>query len=89
MENELLYCGIENQIHCSYSFLYSYYNLCHSFLSYFASYNLKTLKVENELMYPGIETGVRCFYFFPFFILSSPSLHFNIEKLCQIFSTNY
>ena len=42
MDNDLLYCGIENQTYCSYSFFYPCFcllrlNLCHSFLKNCAS----------------------------------------------------
>ena len=47
MDNELLYCGIENRTPCSYSSLYlSIFcclrlNLCHNFLRNCASWNLQ------------------------------------------------
>ena len=97
MDNELLYCGIENQTPCSYSSLY---------LSIFLSLRLKLghsflrlCKLESlNMVYicrmsdciVGLRLRVMAFIFlFLSIFLSFPILHVNIKNLCWSFLRNF
>ena len=89
MDNELLYCGIENQIPCSYSSLY-----LSVFLSFKAKYvsqfSPELCKLESSNMVNicrmsncivGLRLRVIAFIFlFLSMFLSFPILHVNIKK---------
>ena len=91
MDNELLYCGIENRTPCSYSFLYLFIFL--SFRAKFVSqFSTKVCKLESlNMVYicrmsdciVGLRLRVMAFIFqFLSIFLSFPILHVKIENLC-------
>ena len=93
MNNELLYCGIENRTHCFYSSLYL--SIFLSFKAKFVSqFSPKLCKLETlNMVYicrmsdyiVGLRLRVMAFfYFYPFFFLS---LYFMLTlKFCWSFS---
>ena len=98
MDNELLYCGIENQTPCSYSSLYLsiFLSLKAKFVSLFS---LELCKLESSNMIyicrisdciMGLRLRVMAFIFlFLSFFLSFPVLHVNIKNLCWSFLWNF
>ena len=98
MDNELLYCGIENQTPCSYSSLYLsiFLSLKAKFVSLFS---LELCKLESSNMIYicrmsdciiGLRLRVMAFIFlFLSFFLSFPVLHVNIKNLCWSFLRNF
>ena len=97
MDNELLYCGIENRTHCSYSSLY---------LSIFLSFNAKFVSQFSPELYMvessnmvyvcrmsdcivGLRLRVMALILLFLSIFPSfPILHVNIKSLCQSFLRN-
>ena len=98
MDNELLYCGIENQTPCSYSSLYlsSFLSFTAKFVSQFSP---ELCKLESSNMIyiyrmsncmVGLRLRVKGLIFlFLFIFLSFPILHVNIKKLCWSFLRNF
>ena len=94
MDNELLYCGIENRTPCFYSSLYL--SICLSFKAKFVSqFSPELCKPESSNMVyicrmSGCIVGLRIrvmaliFSIFIYF-LSFPMLHVNIKNLCWSF----
>ena len=98
MDNELLYCWIENRTPCTYSFLY---------LSIFLSFTVKFVsqfspelcKLESSNMVyicrmsdciVGLRLRVMAFVFqFLSIFLSFPILHVNIKNFCWSFLRNF
>ena len=90
MDNELLYCGIDNRTPCSYSSLYL--SIFLSFMAKFVSqfspelqariFKCGTYICRMSDCIVGLRLRVMAlfFYFYPFF-LSFPVLHVNIKKL--------
>ena len=97
MDNDLLYCGIENQPPCSYSSLYL--SIFLSFMTKFVSqFSPELCKLESSNMVyickmsdciVGLRLKVmaRIFLFLSIF-LSFPILHVNIKNLCWSFLRN-
>ena len=98
MDNELLYCGIENQILCFYSSLY-----LSIFLSFRAKYvsqfSPELCKLESSNMVYicrmiNFIVGLRLrvisffFYFYPFFFLSRYYM-LTLKFLCWLFLRNF
>ena len=97
MDNELLYCRIENLTPCSYSSLHLFIFL--SFKAKFASqFSPELCKLESSNMIyicrmsdciVGLRLRVMAFIFlFLSFFLSFPILHVNIKNLCWSFLRN-
>ena len=95
IDNELLYCGIENRAPCSYSFLYLFIFL--SFKAKFVSqFSPGLCKLESSNMVyickmsdciVGLRLRVMAFMFlFLSIFLSYPILHIKIKNLCWILS---
>ena len=89
MDNELLYCGIENWTLCSYSSLYL--SIFLSFMAKFVSqFSLELCKLESSNMVHicrmsdcivGLRLSVMALIFlFLSIFLSFPILHVNIKK---------
>ena len=98
MDNELLYCGIENQTPCSYSSLYL--SIFLSFKAKFVSqFSPELCKLESSNMVYicrmsdcilGLRLKVMAVIFlFLSIFLSFPILHVNIKKLCWSFLRNF
>ena len=97
-DNELLYCGIENQTPCSYSFLYL--SIFLSFMAKFVSqFSPELCKLESSNMVyicrmsdcmVGLRLRVMALIFlFLSIFLSFPILHVNIKNLCWSFLRNF
>ena len=98
MDNELLYYGIENRTHCSYSSLY--FSICLSFKAKFVSqFSPELCKLESSNMVYicrisdcmvrlRLRVMVLIFLFLSCF-LSFPILHVNIKKICWSFLRNF
>ena len=98
MDNELLYCGIENGTPCSYSSLYLTIFL--SFKAKFVSqFSPELCKLESSNMVyicrisdytVGLRLRVMALIFLCLSIfLSFPILHVNIKNLCWSFLRNF
>ena len=98
MDNELLYCGIENQTPCSYSFLHL--SIFLSFTAKFVSQlSLELCKLESSNMVyicrmsdciVGLRLRVMSFIFlFLSMFLSFPILHVNIKNCVGVFSRTF
>ena len=98
MDNELLYCGIENRIPCSYSSLYL--SIFLSFKAKFVSlFTPELCKLESSNMIyicrmSGCIVGLRLrvmalIFLFLSIFLSFPILDVNIKNLCWSFLRNF
>ena len=98
MDNELLYCWIENQTPCFYSFLYL--SIFLSFKPKFVSqFSPELIKLESSNMIyicrmsdciVGLRLRVMAVIFlFLSIFLSFPILHVNINNLCWSFLRNF
>ena len=98
IDNELLYCGIENQTPCSYSSLYL--SIFLSFMAKFVSqFSPEMCKLEfSNMVYicrmhdyiVGLRLRVMALIFLYLSIfLSFPILHVNIKNLCWSFLRNF
>ena len=98
MDNELLYCGIENQTPCSYSFLYL--SIIFSFKAKFVSqFSPELCKLESSNMVyirrmgdciVGLRVRVMALIFlFLSIFLSFPILHVNIKIFLLEFSQEF
>ena len=98
MDNELLYCGIENRTPCSYFSLYL--SICLSFTAKFVShFSLELCKLESlNMVYicrmsdciVGLRLRVMALIFlFLSIFLSFPKLQVKIRNLCQSFSVTF
>ena len=98
MDNELLYCGIENQTPCSYSSLYL--SIFLSFKAKFVSqFSPELCKLESSTVVyicrmsyciVGLILGVMALIFiFLSIFLSFPRLHVNVKNLCWSFLRNF
>ena len=98
MDNDLLYCGIENQTPCSYSSLYL--SIFLSFKAKFVSlFSPELCKLESSNMVyicrmsyciMGLRLRVMALVFlFLSIFLSLPILHVNIKNLCWSFLRNF
>ena len=100
IDNELLYCGIENRTPCSYSPLTLYLSSFLSFMAKFVSqFSSEMCKLESSNMVyicrlsyyiVGLRLKVMAFIFLYLSIfLSFPILHVNIKNLCWSFLRNF
>ena len=98
IDNELLYCGIENQPPCSYSTLYL--SIFLSFMAIFVSlFSPEMCKLESSHMLyicrmsdyiVGLRLRVMVYIFLYLSIfLTFPILHVNIKNLCWSFLKNF
>ena len=98
MDNDLLYCGFENQTLCSYSSLYL--SIFLSFKAKFVSlFSQELCKLESSNMVyicrmsyyiMGLRLRVMALTFlFLSIFLSFPILHVNIKNLCWSFLRNF
>ena len=98
IDNELLYCGIENQTPCSYSSFYL--SIFLSFKAKFVSqFSPEMCKLESlNMVYicrmsdyiAGLRLRVMALIVLHLFIfLSFPILHVNIKNLCWSFLRNF
>ena len=98
IDNELLYCGIENQTPCSYFFLYL--SIFLSFMAKFVSqFSWEMCKLEfSNMVYicrmsdyiVGLRLKVMALIFLYLSIfLSFPILHVNIKNVCWSFLRNF
>ena len=98
MDNDMLYCGIENQTPCFYSSLYL--SIFLSFKAKFVSlFSLELCKLESSNMVYicrmsyciiGLRLRVMALVFlFLSIFLSFPILHVNIKNLCWSFLRNF
>ena len=98
MDNELLYCGIENRTHCTYSSLY--FSIFLSFKAKCVSYfSQKLFKLESSNMecicrmsdcIVGLRLRDMAVILLLLICLSSFRIsHDNIENLCQSFLGKY
>ena len=98
MDNELLYCGIENWTPCSYSSLYSsiFLSFKAKFVSQFspklcklkASNMIYICRMNDCIMGLILRVMALTFLFLSTF-LSFPILHVNIKNLCWSFLRNF
>ena len=98
IDNELLYCRIENRTPCSYSSLYL--SIFLSFMAKFVSqFSLEMCKLESSNMVyiyrmSGYMVGLRLrvialIFIYIIIFLSFPILHVNIKNLCWSFLRNF
>ena len=98
IDNELLYCGMENHTPCTYSSLYL--SIFLSFMAKFVSqFSLEMCKLESlNMVYicrmsdyiVGLRLRVMALIFLYLSIfLSFPILHVNIKNLCWSFLKNF
>ena len=100
IDNELLYCGIENQTPWSYSPFTRYLSIFLSFMAKFVSqFSSEMCKLESSNMLyicrmsdciVGLRLKVMALIFLYLSIfLSVPILHVNIKNLCWSFLRNF
>ena len=99
MDNELLYCGIENWTPYSYSLLYL--SIFLSFMAKFVShFSLELCKLESSNMVDicrmsdcivrlRLRVMALIFLFFSSIFLTFPKLQVNIKNSCQSFSGTF
>ena len=97
IDNELLYCGIENQTPCSYSSLYLsiFLTFKAKFVSQFTPelcklecpYMVYICRMSDCIM--GLRLRVMALFFYFYLFLSFPILHVNIKNLCWSFLRNF
>ena len=98
IDNELLYCRIENRTLCSYSSLYL--SIFLSFMAKFVSqFSLEICKLESSNMVyiyrmSGYMVGLRLrvialIFLYIIIFLSFPILHVHIKNLCWSFLRNF
>ena len=98
IDNELLYCRIENRTPCSYSSLYL--SIFLSFMAKFVSqFSLEMYMIESSNMLyiyriSGYMVGLRLrvialIFLYIIIFLSFPILHVNIKNLCWSFLKNF